>query len=165
MKIELIKSISISEYNERLYYEELKNSKNELSRRLFLKYLTIGSAGILIPSMPSKSYAVCPFPNPVCIAVEALILAWRAFKLYSKLNGTITLINPSKITKTDNIHFELSNPKYLASRAVAEYSVPPDGIHIYGYSDIDGSDKKGNFSLFAKNKTSEKSVHNIKFKS
>lgn len=54
MKIKIIKSMSFDEYNERLYYEPLQDEKLELTRRDFIKYLTVGSAGLLVPTFHSK---------------------------------------------------------------------------------------------------------------
>jgi hypothetical protein len=54
VELELVKHVSFSEYNERLYYEKHKDNEIEIIRREFIKYLVVGSAGILIPITSPK---------------------------------------------------------------------------------------------------------------
>lgn len=61
MKLEIIKETSFEEHNERFFYTPLKDEKEELSRREFLKYLTIGSAGLLVPVGMYKNAEANPF--------------------------------------------------------------------------------------------------------
>lgn len=49
MDLEIIKEVSFEEYNEKFFYTPLRDETEELSRRQFIKYLTIGSAGLLVP--------------------------------------------------------------------------------------------------------------------
>lgn len=49
MEIVDIRRVSFEEQNERMFYTQLEDEKEELSRRSFLKYAAVGSTGLLVP--------------------------------------------------------------------------------------------------------------------
>lgn len=71
MKLELVEAMSFDEYNERLYYEKLSDENLEQSRRKFLKYLVVGSTGLLVPTYYAKDAEATP---PVIVILTVALL-------------------------------------------------------------------------------------------
>jgi hypothetical protein len=84
MKLELVEEMSFAEYNERLYYERLQDEQQEKSRRDFLRYLVVGSAGLLVPAYYTKDSEA----NPAVFAILALQVVYWGLKA---LNEGMTL--------------------------------------------------------------------------
>lgn len=170
MKFELIKTVSIHEHNERLYYEKLQDESKELSRRNMLKYLVIGSAGLLIPSYSNADMklSVCSkIPDirgkAACyLFIEALDIAKYAWTTYEMIDGIIALVNNKTTSTPSTIGFNLFNKRGVASSEHAKYEVPPDSYQVYRYG-MEGATKVGKYSLSAENHSSYKELTGIRF--
>jgi hypothetical protein len=157
MKVELIQSISVREYNEKLIDEMPFDS---VSRRNFLKMFTLGAAGILVPT---AFYSENAEANPlVGFFIRMLSVLAGSWAVGEAMSGDIVIGNQTKYEKSDNVKFELVKSEDMSREWVAyeDYSVPPMHRNTYRYTG-EGSSCAGNFNLRASCTENSKRVNNI----
>lgn len=139
MKIELMKVTSFEEHNEKLFYTSLADEKDELARRDFLKYLVVGSLGLLVPiGFERKANAYWQLLIPVGIALIKAYLDSRKPDVQPIIiNNNIEANAPSNqpsLTKADardlKCDLTLVNDGYKTAKGIFEcrlkYRMEPD---------------------------------------
>ncbi len=158
MKVELIQSVSVREYNEKLIDEMPFNSVN---RRNFLKMFTLGTAGVLIPT---AFYSGNAEANPALFGflIRMLSVLAGSWAVGEAISGDIVIGNQTKYTKSDNVKFELVKSEDMTEAwgKYASYEVPPYHRNTYRYGAAPDV-KKGEYDLYARGPENYKNVNNI----
>jgi hypothetical protein len=162
MKIEIVSSMSFDEYNERLYYEQLRDKKTELSRRQFIKYLIIGSSGLLIPIYPDKKAKAFP-PLAIGIFYLGVFVSGYVYGTKNFARGDKMILN-AKFDNEKNkkhkiaIESNLKKKNKLAYRGSRIITVPPKTI-LTTNIETTSLDRSGNYIASIKDKANK---HNFK---
>lgn len=169
MKIEIITSMSFDEYNERLYYESFKDEEKELTRRNFLKYLTIGCSGLLVPIYPEKE-AQAVAPIVVGIFYLGVFVAGIAYGVKTFPEGEMPICGTkfdNKNNKESKIAIDCRVKNEDKDRLI--YSdggiivVPPKTIYTANI-ETETIDNAGNYIAIVRDNTNEKNAKSDKFK-
>lgn len=170
MELELVKLVSFDEYNERLYYEKLHDETLEQSRRKFLKYLVVGSTGLLVPTYYTKEAEA----NPLILAFQILSVAWMGLKV---INEAYTLAKNAgygcsiniKNEENKSIRAPLNCYAHSTTKGKNVYSLnkKSDPIEKYTFAkyvinELPEIDKKGKYTLGIKSITNpDNNIKNI----
>lgn len=158
MKVELIESIPVKEYNEKLIDE---TSFNGINRREFLKFFTVTTMGIFIPT---SFYAKNANANPALLGffIRMLGIISSSWAVGEAMSGDIVIGNQTKYEKSDNVKFELVKSEDMSKEWVeyADYSVPPMHRNTYRYTG-QGASCPGDFALRAICTQNSKQINNI----
>ncbi len=132
MKIELVNTIDINEEFEKYYYTT--KEKNKVNRREFLKFCTIGSAGVLLPmSMTNESHAF--WPLLIRAIIPSLIAGATAYASNSSTTGDVYLANDRSINVKGDLNLALINEwdyDEFSSKHTS-YTVPARKVQQYRF--------------------------------
>lgn len=167
MEIEVIKHISFDEQNERLFYTSLQDEKEEMARREFLKYLTIGSAGLLIPmGVPRNAEAIWWWIPAIVRAIAVFAasgVVTYAFERYDKKTVKTRLSNTNKRKAAEgNLKLNLARKdpdfKYVLINSKSIYEeIPPKHTAVV-VANLSSADRKGRYKVRATSKHGSKST-------
>ena len=133
MQIELVESIRLKDYNEKLIDEMPLNS---IDRRNFLKLFTVSAAGLLIPT---TFYAEQAKANPLVFGfiLRYLFVTTVTLSVGSLITGELTIDNETSEETTDDVDLVLIKEEKLEDKKVIakkkEYNVKPYTRNTYRY--------------------------------
>lgn len=153
MKIELINTIDLNDEFEKYYYTT--EGGNKINRRDFLKFCTVGSAGLALPlAIPTQAEAFWP-ALLIRAIVPSLIAGAASYASNSKTTGDIYLANDRSVHVNGDLNLALVNEWSYEefSSKNTNYTVPPHKVQQYRFTNGPYANVSSDTSAYLRAKT------------
>lgn len=133
MKIELVNTVDLNDEFEKYFYT--KRNEKKINRRDFLKFCTIGSAGVVLP-MTIADEAEAFWPLLIRAIIPSLVAGAAAYASNSNTTGDVYLANDKSVHVKGDLNLALINEWDFDefSSKHTTYTVPPNKVQQYRFT-------------------------------